>query len=150
MKRLLLLILVFSNVLLSSCKNNQVNEINITCEVAYPGSNKISYAEQFSIDTEYNLASIYTIYYDSTGEKWTSIEHRLGNLTVTPKKYIIQWELKGGVHQLRNTYSLDKNDVSKVKTIFEIGEDSNYRISGTNFIEKYGTYTINCVKRKLY
>ncbi len=70
-----------------------------------------------------------------------STERRLGTLTITPRKYIVQHEHENGGYQLRETYSFNKNDVSKVKPIYEIKEDSiNY------VIDKYATYKADCVK----
>ncbi len=70
------------------------------------------------------------------------IQKRLGNLTVTPKKYVVQYEHNDGDSQYRDTYSFNKNYVSQVKTIYEIKEGLNY------VIDKYGKYEADCVKEK--
>ena len=148
MKRLLVPLLALSTVFIASCKNNQVSKINISCKISYPeGKEEDVYFEKFSIDTEDNLAIIETTYpaYFSTAlnKKFEEeIEKRLGNLTVTPKKYVVQYEHKNGDNQYRDTYSFNKNDVSEVKTIYEIREGSNY------VFDKYGKYEADCVKEK--
>ena len=148
MKRLLLPLLAVSTIFLASCKNNQVSKINISCKLSYTsGREEDVYFDKFLIDTEDNLVIIETTYpavFSTALNKQLEEEtqKRLGNLTVNSKKYIIQVERKEGGYQYRDTYSFDKNDVSKVKTIFEVKEDSNY------VIDKYGTYEVDCVKEK--
>jgi len=148
MKRLLLPLLALSTIFLASCKNNQVSKINISCKLSYEGGKEEDvHFEKFLIDTEDNLAIIETTFpavFSTRLNKQLEEEtqKRLGNLTVNSKKYIIQVERKEGGYQYRDTYSFDKNDVSKVKTIFEVKEDSNY------VIDKYGTYEVDCVKEK--
>ena len=148
MKRLLLPLLALSTIFLASCKNNQVSKINISCKLSYQGGKEEDFHfEKFLIDTEDNLAIIETTFpavFSTALNKQLEEEtqKRLGNLTVNAKKYIIQVERKEGGYQYRDTYSFDKNDVSKVKTIFEVKEDSNY------VIDKYGTYEVDCVKEK--
>ena len=148
MKRLLLPLLALSTIFLASCKNNQVSKINISCKLSYEGGKEEDvHFEKFLIDTEDNLAIIETTFpavFSTRLNKQLEEEtqKRLGNLTVNSKKYIIQVERKEGGYQYRDTYSFDKNDVSKVKTIFEVKEDLNY------VIDKYGTYEVNCVKEK--
>ena len=146
MKRSLLPLLALSTIFLASCKNNQVTKINVSCKLSYPDTDDV-YFEKFLIDTEDNLAIIETTFpavFSTRLNKQLEEEtqKRLGNLTVNSKKYIIQVERKEGGYQYRDTYSFDKNDVSKVKTIFEVKEDSNY------VIDKYGTYEVDCVKEK--
>tara|TARA_A100001234_G_C12465180_1_gene316886 strand:- start:15 stop:461 length:447 start_codon:yes stop_codon:yes gene_type:complete len=148
MKRLLIPLLALSTIFLASCKNNQVSKINISCKLSYEGGKEEDvHFEKFLIDTEDNLAIIETTFpavFSTRLNKQLEEEtqKRLGNLTVNSKKYIIQVERKEGGYQYRDTYSFDKNDVSKVKTIFEVKEDSNY------VIDKYGTYEVDCVKEK--
>ena len=148
MKRLLLPLLALSTIFLASCKNNQVSKINISCKLSYEGGKEEDvHFEKFLIDTEDNLAIIETTFpavFSTRLNKQLEEEtqKRLGNLTVNSKKYIIQVERKEGGYQYRDTYSFDKNDVSKVRTIFEVKEDSNY------VIDKYGTYEVDCVKEK--
>ncbi len=147
MKRLLIPLLALSTIFLASCKNNQVSKINISCKLSYEGGKEEDvHFEKFLIDTEDNLAIIETTFpavFSTRLNKQLEEEtqKRLGNLTVK-KKYIIQVERKEGGYQYRDTYSFDKNDVSKVKIIFEVKEDSNY------VIDKYGTYEVDCVKEK--
>ena len=148
MKRLLLPLLALSTIFLASCKNNQVSKINISCKLSYEGGKEEDvHFEKFLIDTEDNLVIIETTFpavFSTRLNKQLEEEtkKRLGNLTVNSKKYIIQVEHKEGGYQYRDTYSFDKNDVSKVKTIFEVKEDSNY------VIDKYATYEVDCVKEK--
>tara|TARA_B100001027_G_C16088314_1_gene250507 strand:- start:23 stop:469 length:447 start_codon:yes stop_codon:yes gene_type:complete len=148
MKRLLVPLLALSTIFLVSCKNNQVSKINISCKLSYEvGKEEDVHFEKFLIDTEDNLAIIETTFpavFSTRLNKQLEEEtqKRLGNLTINSKKYIIQVERKEGGYQYRDTYSFDKNDVSKVKTIFEVKEDSNY------VIDKYGTYEVDCVKEK--
>ena len=148
MKRLLLPLLALSTIFLASCKNNQVSKINISCKLSYEGGKEEDvHFEKFLIDTEDNLAIIETTFpavFSTRLNKQLEEEtqKRLGNLTINSKKYIIQVERKEGGYQYRDTYSFDKNEVSKVKTIFEVKEDSNY------VIDKYGTYEVDCVKEK--
>ena len=136
------------NYFLASCKNNQVSKINISCKLSYQGGKEEDFHfEKFLIDTEDNLAIIETTFpavFSTALNKQLEEEtqKRLGKLTINSKKYIVQYEHKNGGYQYRDTYSFDKNDVSKVKTIFEIKEDSNY------VIDKYGTYEVDCVKEK--
>ena len=147
MKRLLLPLLALSTIFLASCKNNQVTKINISCKLSYEGGKEEDvYFEKFLIDTEDNLAiiettfpAVFSTYLNKQLEEET--KKRLGKLTINSKKYIVQYEHKN-VYQYRNTYSFDKNDVSKVKTIFEVKEDSNY------VIDKYNTYEVDCFKEK--
>ena len=146
MKGLLLPLLAFSTIFLASCKNNQVTKINISCKLSYPETDDV-YFEKFLIDTEDNLAIIETTFpaYFSTAlnkQYEEEIQKRLGNLTVTPKKYVVQYEHNDSDKQYRDTYSFNKNDVSQVKTIYEIKEGSNY------VIDKYGKYEAYCVKEK--
>ena len=148
MKRLLIPLLALSTIFLASCKNNQVSKINISCKLSYQGGKEEDFHfEKFLIDTEDNLAIIETTFpavFSTALNKQLEEEtqKRLGKLTVNSKKYIIQVERKEGGYQYRDTYSFDKNDVSKVKTIFEVKEDSNY------VIDKYGTYEVDCFKEK--
>ena len=148
MKPLLLPLLALSTIFLASCKNNQVSKINISCKLSYEGGKEEDvHFEKFLIDTEDNFAIIETTFPAVFSTKLNKqleeeTQKRLGNLTVNSKKYIIQVERKEGGYQYRDTYSFDKNDVSKVKTIFEVKEDSNY------VIDKYGTYEVDCVKEK--
>ena len=148
MKRLLFPLLALSTIFLASCKNNQVTKINVSCKLSYPDTDDV-YFEKFLIDTEDNLAIIETTFpaYFSTAlnkQFEEEIQKRLGNLTVTPKKYVVQYEHDGGdsQYQYRDTYSFNKNDVSQVKTVYEIKEGSNY------VIDKYGKYEADCVKEK--
>ena len=148
MKRLLVPLLALSTIFLVSCKNNQVSKINISCKLSYEvGKEEDVHFEKFLIDTEDNLAIIETTFpavFSTRLNKQLEEEtqKRLGNLTINSKKYIIQVERKEGGYQYRDTYSFDKNEVSKVKTIFEVKEDSNY------VIDKYGNYEVDCVKEK--
>ena len=137
MKRFFLLALTAG--LLSGCSGTQDSKINIVCEIYHP-EEKDGYTEKFFIDTEDNLAIVETtLPADDKYEE--STERRLGTLTITPRKYIVQYEHENGGYQLRETYSFNKNDVSKVKPIYEIKEDSiNY------VIDKYATYEAYCVK----
>ena len=146
MKRLLLPLLALSTIFLTSCKNNQDTKINVSCKLSYPETDDV-YFEKFLIDTEDNLAIIETTFpaYFSTvlnKQYEEEIQKRLGNLTVTPKKYVVQYEHNDGDSQYRDTYSFNKNDVSQVKTIYEIKEGLNY------VIDKYGKYKADCVKEK--
>ena len=146
MKHLLLPLLALSTIFLASCKNNQVTKINVSCKLSYPDTDDV-YFEKFLIDTEDNLAIIETTfpaYFSNALNKQfeEEIQKRLGNLTVTPKKYVVQYEHNDGDSQYRDTYSFNKNDVSQVKTVYEIKEGSNY------VIDKYGKYEADCVKEK--
>ena len=131
MKPLLLPLLALSTIFLASCKNNQVSKINISCKLSYEGGKEEDvHFEKFLIDTEDNLVIIETTFpavFSTRLNKQLEEEtqKRLGYLTVHSKKYIIQVERKEGGYQYRDTYSFDKNDVSKVKIIFEVKEDSN-------------------------
>ena len=134
MKHFILPLIALSTLFLSSCKNNQDSEINISCKLSYlNGKEEDVYFVKFSIDTEDNLTIIETTYpavFSTALNKQLEEEtkKRLGNLIDNSKKYIVQYEYKEGGYQYRDTYSFDKNDVSKVKTIFEVKEDSNYVI----------------------
>ena len=147
MKCLLIPLLALSTIFLASCKNNQVSKINISCKLSFKSvkEGKGVIFEKLIIDTEDNLAIIETTYpafFSTLLNKQLEEEtkKRLGKLTINPKKYIVQSEYKSAGYQYRDTYSFVKNDFSKVKTIFEVKEDSNY------VIDKYGPYEVDCVK----
>ena len=88
---------------------------------------------RLEIDTDLKFADI---------KKGSSVSCNGVCLTVTSKKYIVQYEHNDGDSQYRDTYSFNKNDVSQVKTIYEIKEGLNY------VIDKYGKYEADCVKEK--